>query len=768
MQVCGQEFSLEIIEQINELVNERPDISRTKLSLQVCEWLDWRSWNGKYKEMSCRVALLKLEKAGVIRLPVGGKKPPKAKNDISTNKMEIEPIPEISCELHDLGKVEVIPIENRHRSESRIWNSLMSSYHYLGNGPLCGAQIRYLIVSEKRGYLGGLSFSAASWKLAARDQWIGWDEQARLKHLEQVVCNSRFLILPQVRVANLASHVLSLSANRVGYDWQLRYGTEPAVVETFVDRERFRGSCYRAANWVHLGTTKGRGRNHSHGEEKVSQKDIYVFPLRADFQEILCDGRLPVKNEFQPADWVEQELGGADLGDQRRDRRLLHITRDFFERPDANIPQACQSRARTKAAYKFFDNPEVTMEGILQSHKEQTINRLKEEKIVLVPNDTTYLNFSAHPSTGGLGPIGSKKDGIKGLLVHDTMAFTVEGTPLGLLDVQSWARDPEEFGKRKKRKELPIEEKESNKWLVGFQVIDQAQQRCPNTMFIQMGDRESDIYDLFALAGRTENGPHLLVRAEYDRLLEDGQGHLWPYIASLPLRGVQTVKVPRNRKQPERTADLEIRFSQVSLKPPKRNPKLGKVTIWAILAEEKNGPAGKKPVKWMLLTTVATHTFDQACERIKWYCGRWDIEIYHKVIKSCCKVEERQLGDKKRIETCLAIDMVVAWKIHYITKIGREKPDVPCTVVFEEDEWKALYAYVDKNPIPPEKTPTLNEAVREVAGLGGFLGRKSDGHPGTKTLYRGFTRLMDITATYKIVMNMLAPYLPNSPSVSSK
>jgi hypothetical protein len=765
MQICGQEFSSETIERIIKFIAERPDVSRTELSLHVCEWLDWKSPNGKCKEMSCRMALLKLEKEGLVQLPVGGQSPPKARRDTEANDLGLEPIPEICCSLPELGKVELIPIENRRSGQAHIWNRLMNAYHYLGARPLCGAQIRYLIVSENYGYLGGLSFSAAAWKLQARDQWIGWDDEARQAHLHQVICNSRFLILPQVEVANLASRVLSLAAKRVSYDWQIRYNIEPVLLETFVDRDRFKGSCYRAANWRHVGTTKGRGRNHCHGDDNVSVKDIYLLPLCEDFREILCDGRLPVKKEdTSPVDWVEEEFGDADLGDVRRTGRLLTITRDFYERPDANIPQACQSRARTKAVYKFLDNSNNSMEAILKPHYEKTIIRAKAEKIVLVPNDTTFLNYSSHPDTEGLGPIGGQKEGAVGLLVHDTMAFTLPGTPLGLLDVQCWTRDPEEFGKREKRNQLPIEQKESYKWLKSFSAIYQAQQQCPNTLFVQIGDRESDIYDLFALAEKSEKSHHLLVRAERDRLLEDGQKHLWPYVASLPLSGIQTVNIPRKKKQRERTANLEIRFAQVVLKPPQGSPKLGQVTIWAILAEEKDAPAGCEPVKWMLLTTIPTHTFEDACEKINWYCRRWDIEVYHKVLKSCCKVEDRQLGSKERIETCLAIDMVVGWQIHYITKIGRERPDVPCTVIFEEEEWKALSAYITRKT-PPEKPPTLNEFTRMVASLGGFLGRKSDGHPGIITLYRGLMRLRDISAAYKIFM-MLHP--PNPPPVSSR
>jgi hypothetical protein len=181
------------------------------------------------------------------------------------------------------------------------------------------------------------------------------------------------------------------------------------------------------------------------------------------------------------------------------------------------------------------------------------------------------------------------------------------------------------------------------------------------------------------------------------------------------------------------------------------------LTLWAILAEETDPPDDVEPLKWMLLTTCEIGTFEQATEKLDWYCGRWDIEIYHRTLKSGCKIEERQLGNADRIETCLAIDMVVAWRIYHLTKLGRETPDVPCTAFFEDAEWKALVAYKTQNPIPPDEPPTLREATRMMASLGGFLGRKGDGEPDTKTLWLGLQRLDDLTAMWKTCISILAP-----------
>jgi hypothetical protein len=187
-----------------------------------------------------------------------------------------------------------------------------------------------------------------------------------------------------------------------------------------------------------------------------------------------------------------------------------------------------------------------------------------------------------------------------------------------------------------------------------------------------------------------------------------------------------------------------MRFAQVHLKPPPGKEHLGKLSIGAILAEERDVPDGVTPLRWMLLTTLAVNSFEEAIEKLKWYCHRWGIETYHKTLKSGCRIEQRQLGNANRIEACLAIDMVVAWRIYHLTKLGREAPDAPCTIFFEDAERKALVAYKTQNPIPPEKSPSLREATRMVASLGGFLGRTGDGEPGTITLCLGLQRFDDI------------------------
>jgi hypothetical protein len=393
------------------------------------------------------------------------------------------------------------------------------------------------------------------------------------------------------------------------------------------------------------------------------------------------------------------------------------------------------------------------MESILKSHYESTIDRIKEEKIVLAVQDTTSLNYSTHPATEGIGLIGSKENGPIGLLVHDTMCFNETGTPLGLIDIQCWSREGSDFGKKHRRHELPIEEKESNKWLKSYRKASEVQKQCPKTTVVSVGDREADIYELFIEAAADKSNARLLIRARENRKLSNNQ-RLWEQMEEEPIRGIQEIQLPRRQNQKSRIAHLEVKYLRITLQPPQRKNSLEPQEVWAIQAREKKSDDIKEPIEWMLLTNMRVANVDGAVEKLKWYALRWGIEVYHRTLKSGCRIEERQLGSADSIKTCLAVDLIVAWRIYHLAKLGRERPDVPCTTYFSEEEWKALVAFVTKKPDPPPKPPSLCDAMRMVAGLGGFLGRKNDGSPGTKSLWLGLQRLDDITQMWVIMINI--------------
>ncbi len=764
--MAGREFSEQTLAQIRSRVESDPTLTRTALSRDVCRLLEWQGVDGRPKDMSCRVALLKLARRGLIELPTSRATSFGGRGEASDIAERAWPTMETT--LAELGRVWLVPVDGGKADLSSTWWAMMQAHHSLGAGPLCGAQMRYLVECEA-GYVGALSFSAPAWRLAARDAWIGWDDQARQTGLSKVVANSRFLILPGVRVPNLASHVLGQALGRLAGDWHERYGVAPVLVETFVDRSRYRGTCYLAANWILIGQTRGRGRQDRHHTAAQSIKDIWVYPLQSKWRPILNTDSpaKPVRSGIGarvPVDWAEQEFGGCDLPDARLQARLLVLARDFFARPTCSIPQACASRAKTKAAYRFFDHERITMDNLLQPHYRATEERVCAESIVLAVQDTTGLNYTAHAATEGLGPIASTVQGAQGLKLHSTFAFNTEGTPLGFLDVQCWARDADDFGKKVRRHRTPIEEKESFKWMKSYRETAEVQARCPDTMIVSVGDRESDIYELFEEAAKTTNGPKLLVRALHDRKLQGEQHRLRETIESRPVDGIQVVAVPRRGNRAAREARLEIRHKAVSLVA-SEGRKGPAIAVWAVLAREQEAPEGVAPLEWMLLTTVPVTSFEEATERLMWYTRRWGIEVLHRTLKTGCRIEQRQLGQADRLEACLAIDLVVAWRIYRLVKLGREVPLVPCTVYFEEAEWKALVAFTTKNPVAPCEPPTLREAIRLVATLGGFLGRKGDGEPGTQTTWIGLQRLDDITAMWRVFMN--ATLMPVSSRLDS-
>lgn len=744
MRICGQEFSTNLLDRIQLTLAAEPDISRRRLSTKICDWLDWRAPNGKLQDMSCRKALVELNRRGVLALPENDNKFSFSATTVPYRRFSV---PTLSCNLADIDDITVTPVTSRYCNDSKVWRTLLDDHHYLGSGSLCGAQIRY-VVKSSQGYLGALSFSSAVWAMKDRDSYIGWSDTARRTNLKSIISNNRFLIVPTIKVKNLASHILSLVCGRLADDWEQKYNIRPVLVETFVNPSRFRGTCYRAANWRPIGLSSGR--------RDGIKKEILLYPLASNWQTTLCaepEIRLGDSAGIQsPSNWAEQEFGSVQIYDNRLKQRLYTIAQDFYNKPQANIPEACGTHTGTVGTYRFMKNKKVNMDILLTAHTEATIERIREHKVVLAPQDTSTLNYTHHPTTAGMGPINTVSDKNTGLILHDTLAFTEDGTPLGVLDAQCWARDPHEIDKKIHRANTPIEQKESMKWLRSYQRVAEIQKLCPNTMLVSVGDREADIHELFAEATKDSNGPKLLVRSNKARKRKVDQEKLWDFMAKQEITGSLQIHIPHSGSRKARDAMVDISFAEVDLAPPKRFGSKGQpVKAWAVYAiEPQPDESVAAPIEWLLITTVPTNNFKEARQRIEWYAKRWGIEVYHRTLKSGCKIKDRQLGDADRIETCLAIDMVVAWRIFHLTMLGRENPDAPCTIFFQDEEWQALCCYTSKKPVAPPKPPTLNEAIRMVGAMGGHLGRKHDGPPGTETLWRGLQRLDTATEMYTI------------------
>jgi hypothetical protein len=284
MRYCGREFTTDQLQQIRQIIAQSPSCRRAALSRLVCEHLDWRKPDGGLKEMSCRVAMLRMQDDGLLTLPA-----PRNGNANGRPRVRLtsgtDPGQPITAPVHQLGEIRLQMVCDR--TVSRLWNEYIQRYHYLGYQPLPGAQLRYLAQAAGQ-TVALLGFAAAAWKTAPRDRWIGWNDGERQTRLHLIANNARFLILPWVECQNLASKLLAMAARCLPGDWQQRYGYHPVLLETFVDTERFTGHCYRSANWIRVGQTQGRGKLDQTHRPKLPIKDVWIYPLRKNSRSTLC------------------------------------------------------------------------------------------------------------------------------------------------------------------------------------------------------------------------------------------------------------------------------------------------------------------------------------------------------------------------------------------------------------------------------------------------------------------------------------------------
>lgn len=442
--------------------------------------------------------------------------------------------------------------------------------------------------------------------------------------------------------------------------------------------------------------------------------------------------------------WAATELRLLDLGDTRLNRRCIALVEDLARRPSVSVPQACENWAATKAAYRFWDSDRVTASAIRQAHIDGTLSRVRPLGRVLVIQDTTELNLTSHPATVGLGYL--DHPACSGLKVHSSFAVSLEGVPLGLVDQHVWRRDPKEKGKSHRGSGRPIEEKESRRWLDALRATEQA---IPiPTEVITVADREADMYELFALPRRP--GSDLLVRADHRRRVHHEAKFLYEAIRQSAIRGEMELEVRRRPDRAARRAKLSVRYERLEWMPPSGKRKgLPRLALRVILVEEETAPSGEKPICWLLVTTLPVATLTEALECVRWYSLRWLIERYHYALKSGCQVEELQLETAERLEKALATYGVVAWRLLWLTYEARRHPQKSCDEVLAPHEVEALYWAVHKTPIPLSTSPTLQQSVRWIAQLGGFMARRGDGDPGVKVLWRGMGRLQDIAATWE-------------------
>lgn len=432
--------------------------------------------------------------------------------------------------------------------------------------------------------------------------------------------------------------------------------------------------------------------------------------------------------------WVEEEFETVDLGDKRLNDRLILLAARLSESPTASIPGACSGWAEVQGAYRFLAQEDVGWEDILTPHFACSMRRMAQHQVVLCIQDTTELDFNGQ-QIEGLGSL--TYDAQRGMYLHPTYAVSVDREPLGILDAWMWARPVRDKGGSP---EPSI--KESQRWTEGYARLAEVAGSLPDTRLVYVADREADIVELMRKAQELGNPLDWLIRSQHNRALPSGE-KLWQSVKeNAPAGEIQFTLPSRKAKkgqkaQKARIVRQQVRFCSVKVSDGRK----GHVDACCVIASEVDAPPGVQPIEWRLLTNRKVEDFDNASELIDWYRARWEIEMFFHVLKTGCRVEALQLSTIDRVERALAIFMVVAWRISHLMRLGRSCPDLDAELFFDREEWQAAYLMM-KKPFP-KQTPRLNEVVRLVAMVGGFLGRKGDGEPGAKTIWQGLQRVMD-------------------------
>lgn len=465
-------------------------------------------------------------------------------------------------------------------------------------------------------------------------------------------------------------------------------------------------------------------------------------------------------------EWAQAEMSSINLGDERLNKRAVIMLSELGSKPTQSIPVASGGRAEMQASYRFFDNEKATFEKVLEPHIAMTRRRIAEHDTVLLVEDTSEIELTRpQQQMKGLGILTGKR---RGFLLHELHAFTPQGLPLGTLGAQVINREQapvkrSKTDKQQERKHTPIEEKESYRWVQFLQVSRAAAASSPSTRCICLADSEADIYEMFAEPRATspqDQPVHFVVRACQNRAVQEQCLHVRELVLQNPVLYEAQLHVrarraktslpsqPRRKKaRGERVASVQVRAATVTLRPPWRaDRQLEPVTVNVVLVREANPPRGEEAVEWLLFTTLPIDTSEQVKEVVQFYCGRWNIEIFFRTLKSGCQIEHRRFEEIDRVLPCLAMYMIVAWRTLFVCRMGKECPDMDCEAIFEASEWKSVWMAV-KRKKPPRHPPQLKEIVTLVACLGGYIQRPKS-PPGPKAMWIGLQRMYDLAMAW--------------------
>ena len=462
--------------------------------------------------------------------------------------------------------------------------------------------------------------------------------------------------------------------------------------------------------------------------------------------------------------WIEEEIANINFGDLRLNKRFQILAAELANNPSQPINQASTDWAATKAAYRFFGNSKVQSAKILEPHFLNTQLRAQGQKRLIVVQDTSFLDYTKHVKTEGLGRIG-KYPGVEpqGLILHCALALSEKGLPLGLLHQKIWPRTRMMGKNRQTESLIPIEKKESFKWFEGLKSILET---APDHDVVMVCDREGDIYQLFEES--INCGINFVIRAIHPRMLEDedfGDINVFDRIAVSPVRSHLTIEVPSSGKRPGRKAKLAVKYLPVTYSAhprgikTKQNRNRSHLELNVVHLFEDHPPKGEAPIHWTLLTTLDVCKLKDALEVVKIYKMRWHIELYFKCLKTGCGIEKCRLQSSQKLIQYIALQSIIAWRILWMTFVSRTDLTISCENFLTKNEWQVLWLKKHSRQIkagqikakPPETPPSANEAIRWIAMQGGFLGRKGDGEPGQITIWRGWLDLMGAVELYEVL-----------------
>lgn len=452
-------------------------------------------------------------------------------------------------------------------------------------------------------------------------------------------------------------------------------------------------------------------------------------------------------------DWVSKEIKHCQMADKRLVKRLGSLLETRGSDPEKSIPLASEKWSEIVGAYRFIGNRRVTLESILSGHRQATIERIQSERVALIPQDTTFFNFAKQKDNDGFGTI--KKHESDKQLLHVSSAYTPARVNLGVISATLWKRPEGEEVKAKRT--ASIEEKESIRWLNHYRQACDIQNQCPETTVVSVADREGDIHEWYELA---DSLPHekqaaYIIRAKSNRRIELDNGKfakIWDYVPRTKKLGDYQLYIPSKGGQKARTATLNV-YAKATTIVGRESDRRTPVEVYVVFAKESNPPKGIKGIEWVLVTNIAVESFDEAMTIIQWYRARREIEIFFRVLKGGCNINALRLTTVERIENCIAVYLIVSWHIQNVTMMARSMPELPCTKVFSEKEWKCIMMMREKkrHEGPP---PSVYVATRALAMIGGFMGRKGDGEPGVKTIWTGFQRLYDFIESMELLQSI--------------